>query len=521
MKRRNFIKIAGAGATIPILFNGMNRVAKASPFENSNGLQSSDRILVLINLAGGNDGLNTLIPLDQYETLRKVRPDVIHPQSSILNISDGLGLHSSLTGFKELFEQEKLCAVQNVGYPLQNQSHFRSADIWTSGSTSTVYEGSGWLGRFLALRHPDFPSSYPNSQFTDPLSITMGSVTSNTCQGQIYDMGMAVAEIDDGSNILIGGTDTPPDTYAGEEILFINTLMSQTNEYFAVINQALESGNNLSEKYPEDGENQLANKLKTVANLISGGLNTQVYVINHGGFDTHANQVNIDGLTGAHADLLDELSVAVAAFQDDIEKLGVADRVLGMTFSEFGRRIVSNASLGTDHGSAAPLFLFGTSVNPTVLGNNPVIDPDVEVFHNLEWEFDFKSIYWSVLRDWFSLSESELETLLFGTFDYLPVLKQGIGSASELDIAKDLRIENIYPNPIRDYSRLNFYSSESWLKASVLDLQGREMKVLADKHFSANYHTMNFYLGDLPQAHYILKLQNSSGVVTQNIVLVK
>jgi len=521
MKRRNFIKVTGTAASIPILLNGMKFRVKASPLKNNNKVPVNDKVLVLINLAGGNDGLNTLIPLDQYETLKKVRADILPPESTLLKLSDDLALHSSLSDFKSLYDNEKLCIVQNVGYPLQNQSHFRSTDIWNSGSDSKVYEGSGWLGRLLALQHPDFPGLYPNEDFPDPLAITIGSISSNTLQGEIYDMGMAVAKVDNFQDFLTSGTDTLPDTYAGEELSFIRRLMTQTNEYFSVITDAINKGNNLSDKYPEENENRLADQLKSVAKLISGGLKTQVYVVNLGGFDTHANQVAQDGITGTHAELLSYLSEAVGAFQDDIEKLGIADRVLGMTYSEFGRRIVENASYGTDHGSAAPLFLFGTKVNPLIIGTNPYVDSEVTVRDNLLFENDFRSIYWSVLKDWFELEKTDLETVLFKEHSYLSVIYQNPNSINELELNKNLRIENFYPNPIRALGKIKFYTSNSWLKISIINMQGIELKVLTNQYYSMNNYTLDINTEGLNNGTYILQLQNSTGVVSTNFIVQK
>jgi len=523
MKRRNFIKTTSAVASIPFFMNGLRYSAKGSPMNFAGKIPVNERVLVLINLAGGNDGLNTLIPLDQYSTLTKVRPDVIHPENSIIKINDDLGFHSSFKGMKNLWDNEKLCMVQNVGYPLQNQSHFRSTDIWNSASDAKVYEGSGWLGRFLALQHPEFPDTYPNQDFSDPLSITVGYLTSNALQGPIHSMGMAVQQIDDFTDFLTGGTDTPPDTYAGDELSFIRTLMTQTNDYFHVISAASEKGRNLSSKYPVTGGRAvgLSEQLKSVAKLIDGGLKTQVYVVNLGGFDTHASQVFDDGLTGIHATLLSQLSSAVEAFQDDLELLGHADRVIGMTYSEFGRRIVSNASNGTDHGSAAPLFLFGNKVNPAVLGANPVIDEQVTVQDNLPYEHDFRSIYWSVLKDWFEVDEQDLESILFHKFDHIPLIAQGPDSVSEFELNKHLRINNIYPNPMNGHGRIEFYTDSSGLKVSIVDMKGNELKVISNQYYSKNNYTLNISTNSLPSGAYLLQLQNNWGIRNMNFIVRK
>ena len=186
----------------------------------------------------------------------------------------------------------------------------------------------------------------------------------------------------------------------------------QTNAYNDVIQTANDNGANLSTKYEDD--DSLASKLKIVAKLIAGGLKTKVYVVNLGGFDTHALQVDgSDQTTGDHAELLSSLSKSICAFQDDLEQLGLDERVVGMAYSEFGRRIRSNDSLGIDHGTAGPMMLFGSCVNPAVLGDNPEISPDVDNQEGVPMQFDFRSVYGSVLMDWFEVEEQVVKDLLY------------------------------------------------------------------------------------------------------------
>ncbi|MDH3710905.1 MAG: DUF1501 domain-containing protein, partial [Cyclobacteriaceae bacterium] len=360
MKRRTFFK-RSMPLTLPLWVGGFPiNVSGHSLFDSLAATAGeTDRVLVLIQLNGGNDGLNTVIPLDQYQNLSKVRTNVLIPKNQVLSLDGKLGLHPSMTGMLELSNQDKLCIVQSVGYPNPNLSHFRSTDIWTSASSAEEIVNSGWLGRYLEQKFEGFPEGYPNEEMPDPLSLTIGPIVSTTCQGPVNNMGMAITSTEAFSQLLTGGVDEAPDTPAGHELIYIRQIIQQTQVYLETIQNAASKANNLSPLYPEPGVNGLSDQLKIVAQLIAGGLKTKVYVVNIGGFDTHANQV-VQGnpLQGAHANLLNRLSEAVFAFQDDLDKLGVEERVLGMTFSEFGRRIGSNSSFGTDHGAAAPQFLF-------------------------------------------------------------------------------------------------------------------------------------------------------------------
>ena len=369
MKRRKFIQ-AGSFLSLPIMVGGfkVSALAENSLMNFMNG--DSDRVLVLIQLNGGNDGLNCVLPKDQYAGLSQVRSNILIPESNILSITDTVGFHPEMGAMKTMFEEGKLNVIQSVGYPDQNRSHFRSTDIWTSGSASNEVVSSGWIGRYFDSLYPGYPDGFPNQDCPDPFALTLGSTVSETCQGLSSNFSLALANTDNLDELTTGGEGPLPAGCYGDELGFVRESIAQTNAYSDTILNSLDLGNTLSPKYSDDST--LANRLQIVARMISGGLQTRIYVLSIGGFDTHANQT-VDGepTTGEHAELLRELSDAICAFQDDLKLLGIEERVVGMTFSEFGRRIRSNDSLGTDHGTAAPLFVFGSCINSTVLGDNP------------------------------------------------------------------------------------------------------------------------------------------------------
>ncbi|MFK8162304.1 MAG: DUF1501 domain-containing protein [Lewinella sp.] len=427
MDRRKFLRNAGA-FSLPFL-GGVHGVRAAGSSILSALLPpDSDRVLVLVQLAGGNDGLNTLIPTDQLSQLQSVRSNIFMPESSLRPLTNSLSLHGRMEGFQNMFNDNLLSIVQSVGYPNQNRSHFRSTDIWTTASDATTELETGWMGRHLEVGHPDFPNGYPNSDFPDPPAISMGSVANATCQGMVTNLSQTVENPDDLTYLAPGGNTPLSDDNYGEELGFLRVAIEQTNEYGVRIRAAARNGSTQAE-YPDS---RLANQLRNVARLIKGGLQTKVYVVSMGGFDTHSGQVDQGNtVSGWHANQMEDLSTSIAAFQEDLHLLELSDRVLGMTFSEFGRRIRSNASYGTDHGTAAPLFIFGNCVSGTILGDNPEIDVNVDQNTGVPMQYDFRDVYGSILVDWFEVEESSVRNLLYPDFIYLPVAN---GCATQLPV---------------------------------------------------------------------------------------
>jgi len=352
MKRRNFFRTTALTA-VPVMVNGMRLNAVPFPFM-MNGGADNDRVLVLVQLNGGNDGLNTVIPKDQYSALSNLRSNIMIPESSVLTIEDKLALHPSMTLMRDMYVDGKMEIIQGVAYPNQDRSHFRSSDIWTSGSGATEYLSTGWLGRYFYNDHPDYPEGYPNADYDAPFALTMGSLVSETCQGPLTNFSLALNDPFGLQPLTEGEAGNLPDNNYGKELRFLIDAIAQTNAYGSVITNAANGGSN-QVTYPTT--NRLAQQLKNVALLISGGLKTKVYIVSLGGFDTHSVQVDTDPTAGNHADLLQQLSEAISLFHQDLKLAGKDEKVLTMTFSEFGRQIRSNDSLGTDHGTAAPLFL--------------------------------------------------------------------------------------------------------------------------------------------------------------------
>jgi hypothetical protein len=280
----------------------------------------------------------------------------------------------------------------------------------------------------------------------------------------------------------------------------------QTSQYATGIKAA-------ADKVPQQGVyptgNTLADQLKIVARLVKGGLKTRVYMVGMGGFDTHSVQVNTsDTTTGSHANLLRNLSNAVKAFMDDLKGLGVQDRVMGMTFSEFGRRIRSNSSVGTDHGAAAPLFVFGSNVEPGIIGSNPTIPTGSTFNDNIPHQYDFRSVYASLLQNWFCADNTMLQSVMLRNFQQLPVVKGSACSKVNPAILDGERLIMNYPNPFTDRTSITFRTEGGHTLVQVMDTLGRVVAVLTDRDYAAGSYTMTFDSGRLPPGVYYARLQN-------------
>lgn len=531
MKRRDFLKAGVPFTVLPLALNGMSLRALGAPSLMSalhGAFVDTDHVLVLVQLNGGNDGLNTVIPVDQYSNLSNARSNIMIPQSKVL-IMDGVsgtGLHPSMTHLRELFNNGLVNVVQGVGYPDPNFSHFRSTDIWMSGSDADVTLSSGWVGRYLSQEFPNYPDGFPNNDMPDPLAIQIGSVVAPVCQGLSVNMGMAVSDPSAYYQLETRGGGTPPNNWAGYELSYIRSVAELSNAYGQVVKAASDKASNQSTKYPAIGENPLADQLRIVSRLIAGGMKTRIYVVSLGGFDTHASQVESSANThlGSHAQLLGWVSEAIDAFQDDITLLGQADRVLGMTFSEFGRRIASNYSMGTDHGTAAPMFLFGKHVDPGLTGSNPTIPSAVGVNDNLPMQYDFRSVYASVLRDWFCLPTMDVDTVLLDTFQYLPLLDDSCTLSTRererLQKSGNAWIMN-YPNPFSLYTTIRFDSPGDDILIQVFNSEGRAIKTLVNGFVPNGKHEVVFYAGDHAPGVYYYRYQRGHFQQTKAMQLVR
>ncbi len=521
MKRRKFLRSAGATAALtPFVYNGfsINPLASNSIFSQiASAATINGRVMVFIELAGGNDGLNTLIPLDQYSKLANHRDNLLIPENQVLDLegTSATGLHPSMTDMQQMYNDGLMSIVQNVGYPQQDYSHFRSMDIWMTGSDSDEYLGTGWLGRTLEGEYPGFPQGYPNAEFPDPLAIQIGSITPIAFMGTSYPMGMAISSADEFYDFVNDIVEPAPAGYYGDELEYIRLVMNQSQQYYDSLKAAAENSNNLSNKYPNSF---LANQLRIVARLVAGGLQTPVYIVSIGGFDTHSEQVNQGGspTEGFHAQLLRELSEAVCAFQDDLQLMGMDDKVCGMTFSEFGRTIGENGSFGTDHGAAAPLMVFGKNVNPGIIGDNPNVPANIQDSEDLPMIHDFRQVYASVLQDWFGIED--WQGILNDDFDILPIFKGDPSPTEEVGGSDPFNVSN-YPNPVSSTTTIAFTSPGGHVVINLMDVQGRFMLQIAEGQYPMGFHRVVFDRSSLNSGTYFYQVKLNGVAVTKKMLV--
>lgn len=425
MKRRQFIKLSSAVSAVALTPFELQAALKSFlPFANCPDI--SNRKLVLINLAGANDGLNTIIPLNQYDTYSNLRPTIKVPETGInkyitldasLPENQQVGLNPALLGFKSLYDEGIFRIMQSVGYPSQNKSHFKSTDLYLTGNDgNSVLNGtdSGWIGRFMELFYSDLIIE------NFPLAIEIGS--NKTSLGfhaeEAHGLSLNITGQDPAGfySVINGLGGMPPSNIPnsdyGEQLEYIKNTDLLSNTYAAAISTAFNSGQN-DVSYPDT---DLANQLKTVARLISGDLQSKVYMVRISGFDTHNTQVQASGdIFGKHHALLQELSEAITSFMEDIKSQNLDDDIVGLTFSEFGRKARENGSLGTDHGEIAPMFVFGKPVAGGISGTNPNLAEatDSNNYQIQTVQYDYRETFATLLQDFLGANNAVIDATFF------------------------------------------------------------------------------------------------------------
>jgi uncharacterized protein (DUF1501 family) len=404
--RRSLFFLAGS-ASAPFFLTrtalALDSLTANAPTRSIPGMPD-DHILVVIQLSGGNDGLNTVVPfaMDDYY---RARPTLGIEKSKVLRLDSTVGLHPNLAKLKSLYDAGKMAVIQGVGYPNPDRSHFRSMEIWHTANPGSKAVSYGWLGRYLDNA---CPGCDPKTHAVNPMAgINVGGMMPVAMKSE---RGLAIA-LDN------------PDTFKWDPVSADNADAQHTSETFEKLNQIVATNlrdpqiarldflsrvamnaevsseriRQVTKKYKDRATyptTGLGRQLQIIGQMIGGGLDTRVYYVAFSGFDTHANEA------GTHDRLLTELADAIEAFQKDLEKQGNAGRVLTMTFSEFGRRVAQNASNGTDHGTAAPMFVFGTRLKPGLYGAHPSLSPDSLDRGDLKFSTDFRSVYATVLDQW-------------------------------------------------------------------------------------------------------------------------
>ena len=422
--RREFLRRTVLGSalswTVPAFladtFSALQAQAADSAIQTATGRDAT--ILVVLQMAGGNDGINTVVPYAN-DFYHKARPKIGLKPDEVLKLNGEIGLHGAMKGFKELYDAGQLSVIQGVGYPNPNRSHFRSTEIWQTASDSNKVEKNGWIGRYFdnacagadptvgvtignQLPEAFFAAKPKGIVFNNPQNyrfIANGNATEESYK--------KLNELEMSSPLPDGGPSMTPDDNAnsGGSIAMLPAGMPITGGRAVdfITRTALDAQHSSDEVraiaakvqntavYPPS---QLGNSLKMVAKLIGGGLATRVYYVSQGGYDTHTNQV------GSQQRLLGDLAESVKSFMDDLKAQGNTGRVLVMTFSEFGRRVAENANGGTDHGAAAPMFIVGGKVQAGLLGKYPSLAPPDLYQGDIKYNVDFRSVYAAILQNW-------------------------------------------------------------------------------------------------------------------------
>ena len=525
MKRRTFLKTAAAGAAAaPIMVGGLPLRANTTLGALAQLPTDNDRILVVIQLFGGNDGLNMVIPAldDEYY---KLRPKIAVQKEYAWNNIGDIFLHPNFAkgdkgGMARMLEIGTLSIVQGVGYPNPNLSHFRSTDIWLSGinnSDPNTRLETGWIGRYLEKKYPSFPASLPDH----PLAIQFGgfSLALLSSKGR---MGIEVINPDQLQGVASQLDELDPES-AGtayyDEYRFVADIANRSNKYAQAVREAYNAGKTqIQGKYNDD---VLAKQLGSVAALIAGGLTSKVYIVSRGGFDTHVQQqvdMGNGDYVGTHPYLLERMSDAVSQFMFDMTRLGQADRVMGMTVSEFGRRPHENGSFGTDHGAASVQLVFGTQVNSGVFGDPPDLK-NLNANGDLQFQIDYRTVYAEVLTDWFGMPLNEARTVLQDeTLIPLDILKAQIsGSDRNRTTETGVAILGSYPNPFSTSTLLRFsIDRETDVRLDLTSVTGERVAALVNRRLAAGVHEIPLSL-DLPPGVYLCALRAGSRTATYAI----
>jgi uncharacterized protein (DUF1501 family) len=388
LSRRRFILQSSSIVSLsPLVPTMLCEAAHAAPAE------ADAKVLVVIQLDGGNDGLNTVVPYGD-DGYAKARVKLRLETRELHKLNDKVALHPQMKAAKSLFDDGRLAIVQGVGYPNPDKSHFRSMRIWqTASMDDDAHNSYGWLGQALDRASPAIDSGESAAIYVgeDQTPVALwGRRASATALSKVEDLTLQ-------RNASQSNSATSPKTSADESSSAKQFVTRQVLSAYAAAEQfrrqELAGGHDQSTKYPD---NALAGRLELIARLLKSGSRARVYYTAQSGYDTHASQLQ------NHSSLLRELSLSLKAFLDDVKAAKLDDRVLVMTFSEFGRRIAENDSQGTDHGTAGPMFLAGPKVNPGLHGPTPnLADLDGG---DLKSAIDFREVYATVLDKWLGLS---------------------------------------------------------------------------------------------------------------------
>jgi len=408
--RRSFIQMLGLVGGGTMAFGNTSLLySKDSQLSAAINATENDNILVIIKLFGGNDGLNTVVPLNQYDSYALARPTLKVPQNELWNLSetnDAYGMPNSMSALQGMWGDGKMKIINSVGYDDPNKSHFKGTDIWASGQTGPIQD-SGWLGRYFENKYPDFvlnPPARPTAiQIGNIKNITFDASEDGQYSFSVASIGLLQQITNSG---LLYNLEGLPDCVHGEKLNFVRGLANNTYNYADVIYNAYNHSD--ASTFSGYSDNSLSDQLQLVSKLIKGHLGTKIYMVNLGGFDTHSNQAN------RQPQLLTEISDAIKVFYDDLGAAGLDDKVVSMTISEFGRRVNENGSEGTDHGTSGPMMLFGPSIEGNGMVGEHASLSELTLDGDLNHHTDFRNVYATLLKEWMCVDPTIVDGVILG-----------------------------------------------------------------------------------------------------------
>ena len=499
--RRSFLKALGmVGGGSMMLANTRITASKPSLLTNAISDSITDRILVLVRLKGGNDGLNTIVPIYDYDNYANLRPTIRHFESSLFKLDQDFGIPGSMSNLQSMWGDGAMKVVHGVGYENQSLSHFKSSDIWASSDDSDE-EDSGYLGRYFEEIHPDFLANPPEI----PAAIQIGSIGNLTFDGRgVLNYAMTVANPEQlrriAENGALHGLDDIPDCTYGERLEFLRSMTNNTFTYGEVIGEKYSLGSN-SVAYLDDN---LGKQFSIIARMIKGGLGTRVYMISLGGFDTHGNQID------RHNELMLSVSHGIKTFYEDLSAAGMEKNVLTTTVSEFGRRARENGSEGTDHGTSAPVMLFGPALDDNgFIGEHPSLS-NLDRRDNMTNTFDYKEVYANLMKEWLCIDPETVDRALLGN-SFEPNSDFGITCAGLIEPIDSFVKFNHEVIQGEDGSTWLFFEKgdTSHVNITLFSITGAKIATLYDDVFGPGSEQINVSQkvgGKLNQAIYVYRI---------------
>lgn len=505
--RRRFLSALGLTGVGAIMGGVLpTRAVLGAPALSPLAAAAGDRVLVVIQLEGGNDGLNTIIPVMDDRYYNK-RPSLGIQQGSALDVGQEFALHRSLAPLQTDFMEGGVQVIHAVGYDNPDLSHFRSTDIWVSASDSHSTLRSGWVGRAVEGNWPAVISDPP----TSPLAVQIGGAAM-MFRGMETNVGASFRNTEQLSRLAEGGVSYDPldvpDTRYGRLMTVTREIANQSYRYAAALEDAAGGGAN-DVSYP-DGS--LGEQLAMVARLIKGGLDSRVYHVSLSGFDTHSLQAE------THASLLAQFASATKAFLTDVDVGGRGDDVLVMTFSEFGRTVTENGARGTDHATVAPMFLLGRGLASSSFGVMPDLDV-VNEFGDVEHIIDFRRVYASVLETWLRIPAHLVDQALGRSFERLGLFADSVGTRSP-GLPDGYSLGMAYPNPAAGIVRVPLHVPvPTSVSYALFDSVGRQVG-MGGPEVVLGHAELTVSLEGLPAGTYFVRSSLGGRMQTRTVVAV-